>query len=172
MLEVVIESPQGHEAVRDLPTLDEVLDLMKAVEDFVDAVAIGLAARETESQLGFILGAVSAWVAQVQEAARVLLGSFLDGLVRARRGEATSTTIVVSRISMNSPLTMELLVGATSSAGVASAVVYLFKNPDKIGSWFPRLQASWYNGRAEAEKARRAYEKLRAARTKMRELQR
>ncbi|MGW4412724.1 hypothetical protein ACWEJ6_52680 [Nonomuraea sp. NPDC004702] len=52
-----------------------------------------------------------------------------------------------------------------------SLVVFLFRNPDKVGSWFPKLQASWYSGRAEAEKARKAYEKLREARTEMGELQ-
>ncbi|GII81999.1 hypothetical protein Sru01_69810 [Sphaerisporangium rufum] len=49
--------------------------------------------------------------------------------------------------------------------------MYVFKNPDKVGEWWPKLQLSWYNGRTEAEKARKAYEKLRNARTKVRELQ-
>ncbi|MEU6410710.1 hypothetical protein [Microbispora sp. NPDC046933] len=80
-------------------------------------------------------------------------------------------SVRVERISMNSPLTLELLTTGVGGAGAVSAVVYLFKNPDKIGEWFPKLQTSWYNGRAEAEKARKAYEKLRKARTEMRELQ-
>ncbi|WP_371784706.1 hypothetical protein [Streptosporangium subroseum] len=78
----------------------------------------------------------------------------------------------VRGISMNSPLTLELIVNGVSGAGVVTAVVYLFKNPDKIGEWFPKLQTSWYNGRAEAEKARTAYQELHEARTQIRELER
>jgi hypothetical protein len=84
--------------------------------------------------------------------------------------EVSGVTRVV-RLSMASPLTMELVLAGLSSAGGVSAVVYLFKNPDKIGSWFPKLQASWYNGRVEAEKAKQAYEVLREARTEIRELE-
>ncbi|MEV4015268.1 hypothetical protein AB0J35_32675 [Nonomuraea angiospora] len=41
----------------------------------------------------------------------------------------------VSRVSMASPLTPELIMTGLSSTGAAFAVVYLFKNPDKIGEW-------------------------------------
>ncbi|GAA1024663.1 hypothetical protein Aple_103580 [Acrocarpospora pleiomorpha] len=81
------------------------------------------------------------------------------------------TGIVVSRISMNSPLTVELATTALTSAGLVSAVVYLFKNPDKLGGWFPKLQTSWYDGLAEREKAKAALEELRKAKTEMRELE-
>lgn len=72
---------------------------------------------------------------------------------------------------MNSPLYVELAATGGLGAGVLSALVFLFKNPDKLGAWIPKIQLSWYNGRAEVEKARKAYEKLRKARTQMRELQ-
>lgn len=49
-------------------------------------------------------------------------------------------------------------------------LVFLFRNPDKIGSWIPKVQAAWYRGRAEVETARKAYEKRRKARTDTREL--
>lgn len=79
--------------------------------------------------------------------------------------------VFVSKISMNSPLYVELAATGGLGAGVLSALVFLFKNPDKLGAWIPKIQLSWYNGRAEVEKARKAYEKLRKARTQMRELQ-
>ncbi|MER5643939.1 hypothetical protein [Streptosporangium sp. NPDC002524] len=82
-----------------------------------------------------------------------------------------SVTVRVSKISMNSPLVMELVTTGVGGAGVVSAVVYLFRNPGKVGEWFPKLQTSWYNGRTEAEKARRAFFELRNARTEMRELE-
>ncbi|MGW4799979.1 hypothetical protein ACWEPC_46950 [Nonomuraea sp. NPDC004297] len=80
--------------------------------------------------------------------------------------------VKVRRISMNSPLTLELIIQGAGGASLISGLVYLFKNPDKVGGWFGRLQAAWYDGRTEAEKARRAYEKLRRARTTVRELDR
>ncbi|MBB4702957.1 hypothetical protein [Sphaerisporangium siamense] len=79
--------------------------------------------------------------------------------------------VTVNRISMNSPLWMDLTVGGFTGGSVVSTVVFLFKNPDKIGAWFPKLRASWYNGQAEAEKARQKVEKLRKARTEIRELE-
>ncbi|MFI6482694.1 hypothetical protein ACIBH1_32510 [Nonomuraea sp. NPDC050663] len=77
----------------------------------------------------------------------------------------------VRRIAMNSPLVVDLLIAGISSAGVATAAAYIFKNPDKIGSWFPSLQTAWYNGRVEAEKAKQAYEELLRARAELRELE-
>lgn len=79
--------------------------------------------------------------------------------------------VFVSKISMNSPLYVELAAAGGLGAGVLSTLAFLFKNPDKLGAWIPTIQLTWYNGRAEVEKARKAYEKLRKARTQMRELQ-
>lgn len=121
-------------AEAETPLLPEVLDVMQAVQDFVQAVVRGELERQRSRPYGH-------------------------------------DRVHVRRISMNSPLVMDLIVTGTGTAGVASAVVYLFKNPDKLGEWFPKLQAAWYNGRVEAEKARKAYEKLKKARTKVRELQ-
>ncbi|GGT17410.1 hypothetical protein GCM10010176_072570 [Nonomuraea spiralis] len=47
---------------------------------------------------------------------------------------------------MNSPLTLELIIQGTGGAGLVSGLAYLFKNPDKVGGWFGRLQAAWYDG--------------------------
>ncbi|MFI6457200.1 hypothetical protein ACIBF6_37290 [Streptosporangium amethystogenes] len=73
---------------------------------------------------------------------------------------------------MSAPLAVDLLLTGTGGAGVVSLVVFLFRHPDKIGGWFPKLQTSWYNGRLQAEKARRAYKDLRDAQAEMRELER
>lgn len=78
--------------------------------------------------------------------------------------------VLLRRISMNSPITLELITTGIGGVSAASAVVYLFKNPDKIGGWFPKLQTSWWKGRLEAEKARKALNELREAGTTMREL--
>ncbi|GAB1818242.1 hypothetical protein HerbRD11066_14060 [Herbidospora sp. RD11066] len=78
---------------------------------------------------------------------------------------------VVSRVSVNSPLTVELLITGVLGTGGVSTLVYLFKNPEKLGEWWPKLQTSWYDGRSEAEKARRAYKALRAGKADMRELE-
>ncbi|MEO3860133.1 hypothetical protein [Acrocarpospora sp. B8E8] len=75
--------------------------------------------------------------------------------------------IRVDRLYLNSPLTVELIASGTLGAGVLTAFVYLFKNPDKLGEWWPKLQTSWYNGRAEAVKAKKAYEMLRQAQTEI-----
>ncbi|MFI6457199.1 hypothetical protein ACIBF6_37285 [Streptosporangium amethystogenes] len=72
---------------------------------------------------------------------------------------------------MSAQLIVNLLLTSAGGAGSVSLLVYLFKNPDKIGEWFPKIRASWYNGQAEAEKARKAYEKIRKARTQRRELE-
>ncbi|MET8144353.1 hypothetical protein ABZU32_28940 [Sphaerisporangium sp. NPDC005288] len=78
----------------------------------------------------------------------------------------------VRRMSLNSPLMVDVALGGISSAGALSAVVYLFKNPDKLGQWWPKVQTSWYRGREEAEKAKQSYETLLRYRTEMQELER
>ncbi|MGW2143501.1 hypothetical protein ACWCOT_04260 [Nonomuraea bangladeshensis] len=82
-----------------------------------------------------------------------------------------SSSLHTRRISMNSPLTIEAIATGVFGAGGLSAIVYLFKNPDKIGEWWPRLQTSWYNGRAEAEKTKKSYQELRLEQAEMRELE-
>lgn len=90
----------------------------------------------------------------------------------SRLRDETHDHVLVDRISMNSPLTLDLLLTSASGGGVATALVYLFKNPDKLGQWWPKVQTSWYSGRREAEKARRSFERLREAKPEVRELER
>ncbi len=155
-LEVVIDNPQHPQLATVIPLLSEVRDVLDAVDAFVRTVAVARVFKEN---------------AGLQEAARQEL--MTQELLGLEEGETFAPAKVhLSRVSMASPLTLELIVTGLSSAGAASAVVYLFKNPNKIGEWWPKLQSSWYNGRAEAEKAKQAYEKLRQAGTEMRELER
>ncbi len=135
------------------PVLFDVIEVLSALHAFVGAVDMAAQASELQDA--------------VDEADDEALASQAAAFLRILAIES----MLVTRLSMNSPLTIELAVAGISSAGVVSTVVYLFKNPDKIGEWFPKLQVGWYNGRAEAEKARKAYEKLRDARTKIRELE-
>ncbi|WP_218038954.1 hypothetical protein, partial [Acrocarpospora pleiomorpha] len=136
-------------------------------------------------QVSALLRALNTFVEAVDDASTVKAGGDSDApfwgatqrrlRMRARErlvpNGSIETGIVVSRISMNSPLTVELATTALTSAGLVSAVVYLFKNPDKLGGWFPKLQTSWYDGLAEREKAKAALEELRKAKTEMRELE-
>ncbi|MCP2350475.1 hypothetical protein [Nonomuraea roseoviolacea] len=124
---------------------------MTYLHDYVDAIKMAVVVKRT-----------------LQETALDWADPRLESVVRAQ----SRPIVEVRRISMNSPLTMELLVGGASSLGVTSAVVYLFKNPSKLGEWWPKLQASWYDARAEAEKAKQAYEALVSARTEIEELER
>lgn len=159
-LEVVVERPQGVGSPTDLaPRLAQVLGLLQALDTFIDAVAVGWlnrGSRGSDDDL-VVYARMSQELLMHQASPRSVAVIFLNTRI--------------GRISMNSPLTVELLVSGLGSAGVVSAVVYLFKNPTKIGEWFPKVQASWYNGRAEAERARNAYETLRKARTKIHKLE-
>ncbi|MFF4414537.1 hypothetical protein ACFYY8_18585 [Streptosporangium sp. NPDC001559] len=135
---------------------------MATLSAFVDAVDIALRIKRS--------GLDEPWVGN-----DVVEDHLRRGWVEARLEELLSDInprrVRLARVSMNSPLLLELFVTGASGVGISSAVVYLFKNPEKIGAWFPKLRTSWYNGQAEAEKARKAYEKLRKARTKVRELE-
>ena len=60
----------------------------------------------------------------------------------------------VRRVSMHSPLIIEL------AGSVTTGALFLLKNPDKIGGWLPRVRQQWYRQQLEAERAKRAYEAL------------
>ncbi|MBB6545859.1 hypothetical protein [Nonomuraea rubra] len=162
-LEVVIDSTVG---TADLhPAYGYALDLLSTLNEVIRAVRIAQQIKER-------VGALEELPVEVDTFSREVIELLELMVYRESVGVVSRGNVHLRSISMNSPLTLELVTTGAGGAGVISAVVYLFRNPDKIGSWFPRLQASWYNGRAEAEKARRAYEKLRKARTRMRELDR
>ncbi len=158
-LRAIQDSPSSA-TTSGVPTFTEVRDLLEELESFVRQVYVAHEVKRLWSGPDPIDG-------QHRIASVLAIMTELMPTIHAQ----SEQHLKLARISMNSPLTTELLVTGVSGTGVVSTVVYLFKNPDKIGSWFPKLQTSWYNGRAEAEKAKKSYEKLRAARTKMRELQ-
>lgn len=66
----------------------------------------------------------------------------------------------VRGMTMHSPLVLDIVTRVTGAGGLAATAAYLFKHPEQIGSWLPRVRASWYDARTEAEKARRAHERL------------
>ncbi|NUP77580.1 MAG: hypothetical protein HOV96_08540 [Nonomuraea sp.] len=139
-LEVVVERPafQGSRA----PLLAEVMDLLAAFETFYDCV-----------RRAWLVNQLKVGDQDSAEVERTAAITSVTGLGAAGGDDPLGllrggSSLRVRRISMNSPLTMELLTTGAGGAGVVSAVVFLFKNPDKIGAWFPTLQSSWYNGRA------------------------
>ncbi|MEO3860134.1 hypothetical protein [Acrocarpospora sp. B8E8] len=140
------EANELHHIRWEASPLENVARVVMAVYDFVDAVRRAHLVRAASPDL--------------------VSGDVEIELMRQPKSSARDLTVV--RISMESPLTLELLV---TGAGVASTAVYLFRNPDKIGEWIPKLQAGWYRGRVEAERAKRAYIRLRGSRTTMRELE-
>ncbi|MER5646708.1 hypothetical protein [Streptosporangium sp. NPDC002524] len=153
-LEVVIKfAVEGHK-----PTLGEVDELIQALMEAIDRIGRAVQLKSFRDTLPDAL-------------TRSLLETALRTFLRAV-GTFVGPSVQVHRISMNSPLTLELILGGAGGAGTVSALVYLFKHPDKLGEWFPKVQTSWYNGRAEAEKARKAYEKLHRARTEVRQIER
>ncbi|NAS27010.1 hypothetical protein GT755_35740 [Herbidospora sp. NEAU-GS84] len=81
-----------------------------------------------------------------------------------------SAPLLVMHMSMHSPLTIEAIATTVLGTGGVTAIVYFFKNPEKLGKWWPKVQTSWYDGRAEAVKAERAYRALKDARTEMHEI--
>ncbi|MET8143331.1 hypothetical protein ABZU32_23770 [Sphaerisporangium sp. NPDC005288] len=158
-----------------LPSLGEVVDLLTTLNDLIRVINIAHAVREASRAPRFgpterVVGTPPAPGEGVNSLAeeRVKLRQ-IKAMVRDEASHENSA--ILDRISMNSPLSLEVLLPGAGGTAVAGMVVYIFKNPDKIGEWFPKLQAAWYNGQVEAEKARQKVEKLRKARTEMRELQ-
>ncbi len=72
----------------------------------------------------------------------------LDSDIRGMAGP------IVRRVSMNSPLTIELI------GSLSTGALFLLKNPGMIGSWIPRVRESWFHAQAEAARAKRAYREL------------
>lgn len=72
---------------------------------------------------------------------------------------------IVRRVSMNSPLVIELI------GSLSAGSLFLLKNPEKIGSWIPRVRAHWFQAQAEAERAKRAYNELKRAGIEVAELE-
>jgi hypothetical protein len=72
---------------------------------------------------------------------------------------------VVRRISMGSPLTIELIGSLTTGA------LFLLKNPAMIGRWVPTVREHWFQAEAEAERAKRAYRALTQAGIEVEELE-
>ncbi|MBF8191382.1 hypothetical protein ITP53_37920 [Nonomuraea sp. K274] len=175
-LEVVIDRPDGGKALTSGgPSLVEVLDLVSALSTLLDVVNVGWKIYETIVEARSSPGQRTIPHRAAEDlyiliADKEDLRQSVEGVVQRRDLDLAS--IRLRHVSMNSPLTMELVTSGVSGADVISTVVYLFKHPDRISAWLPKLQTSWYDGRAEAEKAKKAYEKLRKARTEMRELDR
>ncbi|GAA4210575.1 hypothetical protein GCM10022252_78580 [Streptosporangium oxazolinicum] len=143
---------------------------MATLKDFLDTLNTNLIVKLEGDSLGLDIYQEDWSPSSDLERIRLIL--LEDRVGPLLRHKISEDGLEVRHISMNSPLTLELVIGGLTSASLISAVVYLFKNPDKLGEWWPKLQTSWYNGRAEAERARKAYDKLRRARTQVRELER
>ncbi|MFI6319740.1 hypothetical protein ACIBG8_19555 [Nonomuraea sp. NPDC050556] len=164
LLHVGIRSPaifgmDGIDRVRpgSTPTIAEMNDLLVAVQTVVEAVDDAMYLKEADdAQLRFL------------DEDPIISISDNVGIKRF----TTERNAFVQKLSMNSPFAMELLITGVGSGSLVGTVIYLLKNPAKLGSWFPTLQTSWYKGRAEAERAKKAYQKLRAAGTEMRQIER
>jgi hypothetical protein len=180
VLGVVIGQPAGaYEPSEAAPTFGAVVDLMTQLSTVIRTVAVATVVKDVDTRLHvnpsgeFALGFTSFLVASLRRMGFTGVLSTVntanDDVESLEAGDPDF--VKLGRISMNTPLTMEVIVSGVSGAGIVTAVVYLFKNPAKIGEWFPKLQTSWYDGRAEAERAKQAYKKLREAKTEMRELE-
>ncbi|MFI6991057.1 hypothetical protein [Nonomuraea wenchangensis] len=148
-----------------MPVYSHVLDLLTAVDEVVRVVKVAQRVKESGVE------EFDELPDELDVLSRDVIHQLEMVVEQIRSDVVGSGRVHLRSISMNSPLTLELVTTGVSGASLISAVVYLFRNPDKIGSWFPRLQTSWYNGRVEAEKAKRAYEKLHKARARLRELE-
>jgi hypothetical protein len=125
------EAPSGIPAVRP----DQVL----AIPDAAEFPATTSPTDPTEARAVDLLSALRASV----EAAKV------------RRGARQA--LIVEYLHLNSPL--EITLAAAGSAGLTLYALYLLsavlRDPERIGSWLPRLTAGWHKGWREAEKERR-----------------
>jgi hypothetical protein len=81
-------------------------------------------------------------------------------------GVHSSLTPAVRRVSMGSPLTIELI-----GSGLTGAL-FLLKHPESIGGWLPRVRESWFNARAAADRARENYQTLKNAGIEVEDLER
>lgn len=80
------------------------------------------------------------------------VGSNAPGLIPA----------TVTSVSMNSPLTIELLAGPSEVAILALGMVgYVIRNPGRLGEFIPRVREGWYRSNREALE-----QKIEYARTK------
>ncbi|MFD9948950.1 hypothetical protein ACFWYW_52520 [Nonomuraea sp. NPDC059023] len=128
------------------PPIQMVASFLQSLNKFIDAVDVAL----------FIRGHVR--TDRFSDAPRYEVA--LDQVGEAVAARSTSA-VRIARMSMGSPLVAEVIINGLTGTAAAGAVAYLFKNPDQIGGWFPRLQTAWYNGLAEREKAKREYRELR-----------
>lgn len=71
--------------------------------------------------------------------------------------------IFVEHLTMNSPLQLAMTIPAGALTAITGAFVYLLKNPEKLGSWWPRVQTGYYKAEREKLKAQRALARLQRA---------
>ncbi|MEU6725993.1 hypothetical protein ABZ917_20015 [Nonomuraea wenchangensis] len=164
VLQVVIGGPAAAMPLSD-PYLADVLDLLQTVDTVMwqiraaEIIRQGMDLSRGRSQV-YVPDLLSGRMPrEVRNRVRRAIEDKPPGLAR------------INRISMASPLVADLVVGGMSGAGIISATVYLFRHPDQIGAWFPKLQTSWWKGREEALKAKQSFEKLRDAGVEMRQLE-
>jgi hypothetical protein len=67
-------------------------------------------------------------------------------------GETEEHHLIVQRLHLNSPL--EITLATAGSTGVTIYALYLLsallRDPERLGSWIPRLVASWHRARRDA----------------------
>ncbi|WP_146178597.1 hypothetical protein [Nonomuraea fuscirosea] len=124
-LEVVIDSTAG--TVDLHPAFGHALDLLSTLNEVIRAVRIAQQIKER-------VGALEELPAEVDTFSREVIELLELMVYRESVGVVSRGNVHLRSISMNSPLTLELVTTGAGSAGVISAVVYLFRNPDKIGS--------------------------------------
>ncbi|GAB2841444.1 hypothetical protein GCM10027176_51620 [Actinoallomurus bryophytorum] len=71
--------------------------------------------------------------------------------------------IFVEHLSINSPLQLAMMIPAGVLTAITGAFVFLLKNPEKLGSWWPRVQTGYYKAEREKLKAQRALARLQRA---------
>ncbi|MEV5558042.1 hypothetical protein AB0L44_30680 [Nonomuraea wenchangensis] len=170
VLQVVIGGPAAAMPLSD-PYLADVIDLLQTVDNVMWQIrAAEIVRRGLQIGRRDPRGYGQGYPPPPDEPTR-RVGRELLHRVRREIEDKPAGLARLTRISMASPLVADLAVTGMSGAGIISATVYLFKHPDQIGAWFPKLQTSWWKGREEALKAKQSFEKLRDAGVEMRQLE-
>ncbi|MBO2447088.1 hypothetical protein J4573_08310 [Actinomadura barringtoniae] len=120
--------------------------------------------RKTLAHLEAFIRAVALaqFVADAESRGAVLRERDIKRMTRQIQHE--TNRIYAASLNMNSPLILEMIIPAGSISAITGVLVYMAKNPQKLGEWWPTVQTAYYNAQREKLKARRALEKMERAR--------
>jgi hypothetical protein len=142
----------------NLPRLALCAELLRELSEFCTVIDVSVAIEQRER------------IRQIEAQANAVLpddDSDRDQLPQLQ--QAASPRVL--RLSMSSPLVVDIVTSVAGTGGISVGAAYLLKNPEALGSWIPRVRASWYQAQAEAETARRLHAKLIAAGMEVEELE-